>query len=125
MSLSGSWMKRLSHVRLRELVTPKRSGPILSPCPMVWHAAQCPAKMYCPGSSFTGLASASFFFSLLSEYFQLLSQSPISVARNLGLSVAPLRIHWPVGSLPIRTLGLCPSRSLGSGSVYRPIFLLS
>ena len=36
----------------------QRSGPIFSPCPMVWQAAQCPAKMYCPGSSFTGLASA-------------------------------------------------------------------
>ncbi len=49
-TVSGVAIKRASQSCGRAWVTPTRSGPILSPPPMVWQAAQCDANRYRPRS---------------------------------------------------------------------------
>src|SRR5436189_58066 len=50
-------MNRASHSRSRAAVTPARSGPIRSPLPIVWHAAQWLWNLYWPWSKFSSGAS--------------------------------------------------------------------
>src|SRR3954468_13115057 len=115
-TLSGVRMNFVSHSRSRVPVTPARSGPMRSPLPIEWHAAQWLLKVYSPRSKLSVGASANEMLPVFFAVCQLFSQSPIVRARNFGLSVAELRIHWPVHSLPTRRLGVCPSALLGSGS---------
>src|SRR5258707_952628 len=120
---SGATMKRASHPRSRVAVTPRRSGPRWSPRPIVWQAAQWFLKVYSPRSKVNAGTSAYDFTGFLAVC-QLFSQSPMVRERNFGLSSAELRIHWPVASLPITSIGEWPSGFDGFGSEYKPSFLL-
>src|SRR5262245_32699701 len=91
---------------------------------MVWHAAQWFRNVYSPTSNVARGTSANEGSALVAPLFQPSSQSLIVRARKPGLSRAEFLIHWPLGSLPTSTLGVCPSGFSGFGSEYSPSFLL-
>ena len=117
-------MKRDSHSRSRAAVTPRRSGPTRSPLPIVWQAAQWLRNVYFPAIVGHDRNASAYDCAGFFAVCQLFSQSPIVRARNLALSIAELRIHCPVASLPIRSIGVWPSGLRGLGSEYSPSFLL-
>src|SRR5258705_13916737 len=102
---SGSLMNRVSHVPSRRAVTPARSGPIRSPSPMVWHAAQCLVKKYSP-------AANSIFGAYAYErggadvVRQLFNHVPMVDARRRDSSEPDNRHPSPVTSLPTSRCGV-------------------
>src|SRR6185295_4335515 len=112
---SGAEMNLLSHALSRRAVTPARSGPMRSPAPIEWHAAQCLPKAYSPGANSSFGASA-YERVGAAAVRQLFNHVPMVVARNRGSSTPEFRIHCPVTSLPTRRCGVWPSGLLGLGS---------